>query len=280
MTLAMEECAALLGFTLPRLSAGVHHAAVNAARKSSTLYPGTCPAAWLLPGLPGLPTRLHTEVKITSRRQDPAEPPPSARQESPKPAITEPALAKPAPADLPEVTTTPEPRPSDAHHPALLQPYLKALEQARTKDINAHDIIDLGMRTLYEGMAYERVSFCLLNKARDALHVRFCQTLADIPQLQTMVLDLHQSNLLRALMLKPQCVYIDINQRDKYLPMLPAALRRKLLPGEMALMSITINDKPLGLLLGEIKSMETLHKRVFKHVGQLISKSLSSDRSQ
>ena len=262
MDSALDTCAAALGFAPERLIVLHHHAAVRAARAAARYYPGVCPSAWLLPDLPGLPASLHPEP-----RPGPSVIPPAPAQVRPQ---------TPATASIRDTDT---PRDTGVLKQGLLRHYLDELAQGASEGLKPQDAIVLGLRTLVEGAGFERASFCLLNETREALHVRFCQARKTIPQLQGKVFEIRTANLLRALMQKPQRIYIDAGKRAKYQPMMPDSLRRDALGGEIALMSIYIKDKPLGLLLAEAITLEPVQRKVCKHVGQLIIKTIQTQNS-
>ncbi len=265
MEAALEACATVLGFAPERLPAQVHHAAVDAAREAGRHYPGVCPSAWLLPGLPGLPSSLYAQ----DRR-----PPPDTQ---PRSATSGPRIQPGPPAAVDPGTgmhNAPPSREDSAQ--ARLQQCLAELKQGSQDGLEVQDIINLGLRTLVTGAHFERASFCLLNKTRDALHVRFSLVRGKAVTLQGRVFDIRAANLLRALMQKPQSIHIDAGNRARYQPMFPDELRRNALVGEMVLMSIHIKDRPIGLLLAEAGSLKGIQRKVFKHVGQLIIKSIQA----
>lgn len=112
------------------------------------------------------------------------------------------------------------------------------------------------MRRIREQTGSARVIFAMLNRDRSRLRTRLALGGRPDDGLRKLDLDLSQQNLFTALMGKPQSVWLNRENSETYQGYLPASLRRMLDPQGAYVMSLFVQDRPLGLLYGDGSALD------------------------
>lgn len=120
------------------------------------------------------------------------------------------------------------------------------------------------MRRIRDQTGSARVIFAMLSEDRSRLRTRLA--LGGKPQdgLRRLDLDLAHKNLFTALMGKPQSLWLNPGNVDRYQGHLPAPLRGMLGPEGAYMMSLFVRDKPLGLLYGDGATLSEQGYRQFR----------------
>ena len=107
------------------------------------------------------------------------------------------------------------------------------------------------MRRIRQEAAVSRVVFAMLSHDRKRLRTRLALGGADDEPIRKLDLDAGQRDLFTALIGKPQSLWLNRENAAKYLPYLSAPLRRAISPKGAYMMSVFVNEKPLGLMYAD-----------------------------
>ncbi|WP_078120918.1 HDOD domain-containing protein [Thiosocius teredinicola] len=107
------------------------------------------------------------------------------------------------------------------------------------------------MRKIRQDAGAGRVMFAMLNRDRSRLRTRLALGGDPADGLRKLDLDLGEKTLFSMLMAKPQSVWLNRSNAKKLLPYLPTALRKLLGPSGAYMVSLFVNNRPLGLLYGD-----------------------------
>ncbi len=205
-TAILEQVADLLGCSFGSAAARAHRTAVDVARDGLPLY-GVRPAAARLL----LPTRPEAAPGWSPTHR---EEPPGEFCLCPQPAAYAQALAR-------------------LRHPP---------DQVES----LHDLLELALKGLHEGLALNRVLFALMTPAKTQLKVRGAIGAEGDARFNRLTLDLDEDNLFSRLIQKPQALWYDDSNRDRFLPLLPEIFQKAVGVPRFFVMSVFVKGHPVG----------------------------------
>ncbi|MCB1752123.1 MAG: HDOD domain-containing protein [Gammaproteobacteria bacterium] len=140
--------------------------------------------------------------------------------------------------------------------------------QRRTGDPLQTALTDI-MKKMREGAGLERAMFALLTPDRKTLRARFIIGAEKDAAIKTFQVNLDKRHLFSVLMLKPQSLWLNVDNRSKYLPMIPPHLHNSLNHHGFFVSSLFIDDKPVGILYADSSDAAKLDSDSFTQFRQL-----------
>jgi HD-like signal output (HDOD) protein len=196
-------------------------------------------AAEVARDLHGLPLPVTASALVAVRRPRPAEPAPEHG-------------AAPAAGKHTETTPTPPPKPAVPLAANRVQEHFSRV-----------------MARMQKELGLERLLFAMLSSDRKALQARFTVGAEKDSKLRHFALPLEPRNLFGALLAKPQGLWLNDENRERYLPLIPAALHDTIDPRGFFVSSLYVRNKPLGFLYGDCTQPERLNQDHFNRFRQL-----------
>ncbi len=147
-------------------------------------------------------------------------------------------------------------------------------------------LIRLTVEALFETNIFSRVAFIMLSKDKKTLQVRSLKehklANAHSKVFITTLLSMQPANLFSKLLVKPQTVFINTLNYQKFSPIISADMKKMLDTQEFAAKSVHVNGKPIGLFYidkhpledGIEHTLETTDFNHFKHICALFEKQL------
>lgn len=130
------------------------------------------------------------------------------------------------------------------------------MQQSALAGASFNQIMQQAVDTLTQGVALPKVVFWLLVAGENALKPRHVVGYPADATIHGLKVSLETPHLLTKLMLKPQSIRINQENRKQFEGLLPADLRAELTSLDACAMSLYVGDKPVGLLLA-VGSTET-----------------------
>jgi HD-like signal output (HDOD) protein len=180
---------------------------------------------------------------ITEELPEQTPPPPPPKQAPPKSST--PAVQKPAPARKPAAKPAPTPA--------------NRLQQGLTR------ISD----RMQQEIGVSRTMFAMLTNDRQGIKARFVAGDDEKKELSCFNCAFDKRNLFGVLLSKPQGFWLREDNRDKYLPLIPAPLREIVNTHGFFIMSIFLRNKPVGLLYADAEQPDALDEEGYKRFKQL-----------
>ncbi len=164
------------------------------------------------------------------------------------PAAQKPVSPKPeAPV---KVAATPPTQTADDKMADRLDAAIAAIKQIlKAPDATQSSILQACITGLARQLEFQRVGLFLLSRDKTTLQIRMSAGIPKDSPLRQMQLKLDQSGLFKLLLKKPQAIWINPGNFDKYAALLPA---RFLMLGQsqnFAAMSLFIADKPVAIVM-------------------------------
>ncbi len=211
-------CSQELHFSEARIARELHKTAVELAHSTAEFFPVQNVSAYLalLPG--EVPYTQVIEIA-------------TPKKESPKKDTQKAPPAEQKPAFKPKAEVKPEKIPSihlisaSNDFPGLIRTTIDALAESRI---------------------FTRVAFMMLSKDKKILQVRGIRGLKD-PQFINTLLPIKPTNLFTKLLEKPQAVFINQTNYDRFLPIITSPMQDMLNVKEFIAKSVHANKKPIGL---------------------------------
>lgn len=146
--------------------------------------------------------------------------------------------------------------------------------------LSYQNILSLLMDAMHDGMALERVVFALFNPQQQRIHARAIAGADHDPVFSRFNIDLNGAHLFTQLMQKPQALWINDTNRDKFWPLVPVDFQRIIRCNSFFVMSIFIAEKPVGLLYADRGAqadctLDTHAYHRFKQTGLLAAKAMA-----
>jgi HD-like signal output (HDOD) protein len=129
-----------------------------------------------------------------------------------------------------------------------------------------HDTMAAVMKRIREEAGAGRVVFAMLNKERSRLRTRLALGGQAEDGIRHLDLDLQQKHLFSALMGKPQSLWLNHDNAQRYQPYLPTSLRAMLGPQGAYMMSLFVGNRPLGLMYGDGSQLSETGYRHFREL--------------
>lgn len=117
--------------------------------------------------------------------------------------------------------------------------------------LTLHETLDVAMRGMHEGVGLNRVVFALLSPDKAQLRARAVIGSENDAHFSRFAVDLLRDNLFARLMQKPQALWLDAKNQEKFWPMVPDGVRGLLQTDRFFVMSIFVKEKPVGLFYAD-----------------------------
>ncbi|MFA5626802.1 MAG: HDOD domain-containing protein [Thiohalomonadaceae bacterium] len=154
---------------------------------------------------------------------------------------------------------------------------------SKTKRLDLQNILSLAMDAMHDGTGLERVVFAQLSQYQQ-LRARAIAGADNDPVFSRFVIELNTDNLFTRLMQKPQAIWINDSNREKFWPIVPKAFQQIIRCDSFFVLSVFVNDKPIGLLYADrITNHCALDSRAyhrFKQTGLLIAQAMGNMHEQ
>jgi HD-like signal output (HDOD) protein len=184
--------------------------------------------------------------------------------------LTAPGLLdlRPAPEQKPEQKRKPVPTKHTAVRPVSSE------QPATTKSAPAPaNPLQQGLTLVTTRMRKElgvtRVMFAMLSRDRKTIKARFVTGAEKESALSRFNCAYDKRNLFSVLLSKPQGFWLREDNREKYLPLIPASLREAVDTRGFFIMSIYLRNKPVGLLYADAAQPDALNEEGYKRFKQL-----------
>jgi hypothetical protein len=172
---------------------------------------------------------------------------------------------------------TPEPasKPTDSAHE--FEARITALLQ--TANPTQAQLLDLLLGHLHDDLHLARVVLMLLSPDKTKLGTRAGKGLDEHSPIRKLVIDISSPNLLKTLIAKPQALWVESDDYQKYEASLPAKFKAGFLHESFYLMSLHVAGRPVGLIYCDraqaVNRLEKLSYIKFKSAITLTGKALS-----
>ncbi|GGP18764.1 hypothetical protein [Silvimonas iriomotensis] len=176
----------------------------------------------------------------------------------------------------PVAPAEPEAPPAPAAN--LFAERLHALNTAARQGANASQLIELALRVFTDGMHIQRAAFMVYSAADNLLRTRFVQSPDEQDRMRDFALPMDNVHLFARLMTKPQAVWLNEHTRNNLQKLLPGTWLQRFGAGDFCAMSIFMNERPVGLFIGQRTSLKALDETTFtqfKQVCLLVSRALA-----
>ncbi len=177
-----------------------------------------------------------------------------------------------------EPVAPPEPAAPPVPPANLFAERLHALNDAARQGANASQLIELALRVFSEGMGIQRAAFMVYSAQDSLLRTRFIQSPDAQDRLKDFSLPMDNVHLFARLMTKPQAVWLNEHTRTNLQKLLPGTWLQRFGAGDFCAMSIFMNERPVGLFVGQRTSLTPLDEATFtqfKQVCLLVSRALA-----
>ncbi len=208
------------------------------------------------------------DAAATKARPTPAAEPAPAEKTQPADAARVQAVTGKRP-DQP--ATGPEPEPTGKQTPTTTSRSGNQLQESLSRMVHE-------MQTT---AGVERIMFAMLTPDRKGLRARYVTGAGEDAPLRRFQLELQPRNLFTLLMAKPQGVWLNADNREKYGPLIPQTLREILHPQSFFASSIYLDNKALGMVYADHSDPACLTSEgflQFKRLVQRFSNELSPAR--
>lgn len=125
------------------------------------------------------------------------------------------------------------------------------------------------MARMQKELGLERLLFAMLTSDRKALQARFTLGWEKDSKLRHFSLPLEPRNLFGVLLTKPQGLWLNDENRERYLPLFPASLHDTIDTRGFFVSSLYVRNKPIGFLYGDCAQPERLAQDHFNRFRQL-----------
>jgi HD-like signal output (HDOD) protein len=225
----MPQIAEHLGGTLEETTAHVHMNAVRAAREAD--FYGARPVAALLPLLPGGEEALIQD-------EFPGKP------------------ASPRTSSASGVETIPSSRSGNSGGVCLMpQPpiFKKTVMEIRAKlgQLELSEVMRKVIHGMHHGAALNRVVFAAMTPNGKMLQARFMTGSDNDPEFNRFEISLDKPHLFTRLMEKPQSLWINDDNREKFWRLVPQGFKDRIQTDCFFVMSMHANGKPIGLFYAD-----------------------------
>jgi HD-like signal output (HDOD) protein len=140
-------------------------------------------------------------------------------------------------------------------------------------------LLNTCMHGLHSDLQLSKVSLILLSKDKKNLQSRMNIGLSTESPLRHFKIEVSKAGLLKALLTKPQAIWINANTFAKYHKMIPQSFQASIMTNSFFAMSLFINNKAIGIIYADNSdSGEELNKELFnqfKHTVVTSSKALT-----
>ncbi len=116
-------------------------------------------------------------------------------------------------------------------------------------------LIRMTMSALFETKIFSRVAFIMLSKNKKHLQVRSLKG-CNIQKFNETILDMQPANLFSKLLAKPQTIFINQLNHQKFAPIITTAMQEMLDTQEFIAKSVHVNGKAIGLFYMDKYSLE------------------------
>ncbi|WP_126454142.1 HDOD domain-containing protein [Sulfuriflexus mobilis] len=123
--------------------------------------------------------------------------------------------------------------------------------QQNGENIDLNALMTLVMRGLHDGLGLNRSVFAMLGLDRTSLKARYLSGTDNDPEFSKFTLSLEPANLFTHLMKKPQSVWINDDNREKFWKLLPESFRNLIRTDSFYASSVFIDEKPIGLFYSD-----------------------------
>jgi HD-like signal output (HDOD) protein len=200
------------------------------------------------------------------------------------------AKPKPAPAAEPPVQPAPAVAASTAGNSSPTEPpapvvsaatralatAVRRLQQPASLQ-NARDALLVTLDGLHHGVGLGRVAALAYRADTRELQVLGGHGLTQSAALRQLRFNTRGNALIEQLLRKPVCLRIDADNRQRYWPLLPEALRNAVRTDPLLLSSIVVNERPLALLFADNNGapLDESQQRLFRQLGAQLGQCLA-----
>ena len=144
--------------------------------------------------------------------------------------------------------------------------------------------MNLVTRCLHDGLGLNRVVFTMLEGLEhDELNARYMSGTDNDPEFNQFKISLSPTNLFTHVMKKPQSIWLNDDNKDKYGKLVPDSLKEIIHTSSFFAGSVFVGDKPIGMFYVDRHTEdchldEATYKR-FKVLIQLVGKAIEAQQA-
>jgi len=163
--------------------------------------------------------------------------------------------------------------------PRLLDATLQRLEH-EAAGAGLKRILDWTLEGMHDGIGLNRVVFAMFNQDRSQLVARHIAGTDNDPHFNRFTIDLEAGNLFTRLLEKPQAVWVNEKNHDRFWPLLPQAFRNHIATDSLFLLSIFVNGRAIGIFYADRHtqacSLDSRSYHNFKRLGLAAARALTA----
>ena len=179
----------------------------------------------------------------------------------------------------------------DEHHHFCLMPQLDIYKeivlqiQTEARSLELNSLMHLVTRCLHDGLGLNRVVFAMLEGVEhDELNARYMSGTDNDPEFNQFKISLLPTNLFTHVMKKPQSIWLNDDNKEKYGKLVPDSLKKIIHTGSFFAGSVFVGEKPIGMFYVDRHTEdchldEATYKR-FKVLIQLVGKAIEAQRAE
>lgn len=134
---------------------------------------------------------------------------------------------------------------------AVMQETINKLKSLPDKTQNLHDITDIALRGLHDGIGLNRVVFAIFDKTKNVFKAYAIMGADNDPVFGQFYINLDQKNLFTYMSSKIQAVWLNDSNREQYGPLIPDTLDKIILTDSFFAMSVILNKGLFGLFYAD-----------------------------
>ena len=157
--------------------------------------------------------------------------------------------------------------------------------QTEARNLELNSLMHLVTRCLHDGLGLNRVVFTMLEGIEhDELYARYMSGTDNDPEFNQFKISLFPTNLFTHVMKKPQSIWLNDGNKEKYGKLVPDSLKEIIHTSSFFAGSVFVGDKPIGLFYVDRHTEdchldEATYKR-FKVLIQLVGKAIEAQRAE
>lgn len=136
-------------------------------------------------------------------------------------------------------------------HPDVLSQIMAEIAAHLDGTLDLHDLMELVLKGMHEGIGLNRVVFALMTADRSTLQAKYVVGAAPGSPLRQFQIDMTTRHLFSRLMEKMQGIWLSESNRNTLEPMIPFGIRQWVGHGEFFAMSVFLHGKPIGLFYAD-----------------------------
>lgn len=129
--------------------------------------------------------------------------------------------------------------------------YRRALHDLENSVRDVTSILSTALEGMHDGIGLHRVVFAALSRDRRQLKARHIVGAESDPHFDLFAIDMEGNHLFSQMMKKPQALWLNEVNRERYLPLIPTAFQALVQTENFFALSVFFGEKPIGLFYAD-----------------------------